>query len=183
MPELPDATRRRFVEQYGLPPYDASQLTQARASAGYFERTVAAGAAPKLASNWIMGELARKLKELRVDAGGSPLSPERLAGLIALVEKDVISQSAAKDVFEKLFSTDRSAEDIVAAESLAQIGDDQVVELVADVLARNAAAVEQYRGGKTATLGFLVGQVMKASGGKANANRVKALLEDALSLR
>src|SRR4029077_14942896 len=160
---LPDATRRRFVEQYALPPYDAAQLTQSRASADYFERTVAAGAPPKLASNWIMGELARKLKELRVDAGASPLLPERLAGLIALVDHGVISQSIAKDVFEKLFSSTRSAEDIVAAEGLAQIDDEEVVALVTGVVARNAGVVEQYRGGKTSTLGFLVGQVMKAS--------------------
>jgi aspartyl-tRNA(Asn)/glutamyl-tRNA(Gln) amidotransferase subunit B len=181
MPELPDAARRRFVDQYALTPYDASQLTQSRASAHYFERVVAAGASPKLACNWIIGELARKLKEQRVDIASSPLSAERLAGLIALVEKGAIGQSIAKEVFEKMFSSDRSAEEIVAAEGLAPIDEGEVIRLVTHVLARNAVAVEQYRGGKTATLGFLVGQVMKASRGKANPARVKELLERAIA--
>jgi aspartyl-tRNA(Asn)/glutamyl-tRNA(Gln) amidotransferase subunit B len=184
MPELPDARRRRFVDQYALPQYDAMQLTQSRASAEYFERAVGAGAAPKLASNWIMGELARKLKELRIDIAESPLTADRLAGLIALVEKRVVSQPIAKEVFEKMFATGQSADQIVATEGLVQIDDEaQIVGLVADVLARNGVAVEQYRAGKTATFGYLVGQVMKAANGKANPTRVKELLEKAMGLQ
>jgi aspartyl-tRNA(Asn)/glutamyl-tRNA(Gln) amidotransferase subunit B len=181
MPELPDARRRRFVEKYALPEYDAAQLTQSRAGADYFEAAVRAGAAAKAASNWIMGELARKLKEQSQDLGSSPLQPERLAGLIALVDRGVISGSMAKDVFEKMFSTGQTADAIVAAEGLAQIDDEsQIVGLVADVLARNADAVAQYRGGKAGTFGFLVGQVMKAAGGKANPRRVNDMLKRAL---
>jgi len=181
MPELPDARRRRFVEAYALPEYDAAQLTQSRAGADYFEAAVRAGAPPKAASNWIMGELARKLKEQNQDLGSSPLGPERLAGLIALVDRGAISGSMAKDVFEKMFGTNQSADAIVVAEGLAQIDDEsQIVGLIADVLARNADAVTQYRGGKTSTFGFLVGQVMKAAGGKANPRRVNEMLKRAL---
>ncbi|MBZ5556810.1 MAG: Asp-tRNA(Asn)/Glu-tRNA(Gln) amidotransferase subunit GatB [Acidobacteriia bacterium] len=181
MPELPDARRRRFVAAFGLPEYDASQLTQSPAVAEYFERTVAAGAPPKQAANWMMGELARALKDAGADAGSSPLGPAQLAGLIALVEKGTISGSIAKGVFETMFATGRSADDIVAAEGLTQISDEsQIAALVADVLATHADAVAQYRAGKTTTFGFLVGQVMKAAGGKANPKRVNDLLKRAL---
>jgi len=182
MPELLDARRRRFVEQYALPEYDAAQLTQSRALADYFEATIAAGAAAKPASNWIMGELVRKLKAIDAKTTPLPLPPERLAGLIALIENGTISGSMAKDVFEKMFATGRAAADIVAAEGLTQISDEsQIVGLIADVLAKNGDAVAQYRAGKTATFGFLVGQVMKAAAGKANPKRVNELLREALS--
>jgi len=181
MPELPEARRDRFVAAHGLPPYDAGQLTQSRALAEYFEASVAAGAPPKLAANWIMGELARTLKERDAGIGASPVTPERLAGLIALVEKGTISGSMAKDVFEKMCATDRTAAAIVEAEGLSQIDDrSQIAALVADVVAKNAEAVAQYRGGKTTAFGFLVGQVMKAAKGKANPKRVNELLQQAL---
>jgi len=181
MPELPDARRRRFVEQYALPEYDAGQLTQSRALADYFESAVAAGAPAKLSSNWIMGELARKLKEEDRGIDASPLTADRLAGLIALVNNGTISGSIAKDVFEKMFASGRAADEIVAAEGLTQIDDEsQIVGLIAGVLSKHADAVAQYRGGKTTTFGFLVGQVMKATSGKANPKRVNELLKRAL---
>ncbi len=181
MPELPDARRRRFVTAFALPEYDARQLTQSLAVAAYFERTVAAGAPPKQAANWMMGELARALKDAGLDAGVSPLAPANLAGLIALVEKGTISGSIAKGVFEKMFATGGSAADIVAAEGLTQISDEsQIAALVAEVLGKHADAAAQYRAGKTTTFGFLVGQVMKAAGGKANPKRVNDLLKRAL---
>ncbi|OLC52296.1 MAG: aspartyl/glutamyl-tRNA amidotransferase subunit B [Acidobacteria bacterium 13_1_40CM_65_14] len=181
MPELPGARRRRFVEQYALPEYDAGQLTQTRALADYFESAVAAGAPAKLSSNWIMGELARKLKEEDRGIDASPLTASRLAELIALVNNGTISGSIAKDVFEKMFASGRTAGEIVAAEGLTQIDDEsQIVGLIADVLSRHADAVAQYRGGKTTTFGFLVGQVMKAAAGKANPKRVNELLRKAL---
>ncbi|MBI3401049.1 MAG: Asp-tRNA(Asn)/Glu-tRNA(Gln) amidotransferase subunit GatB [Acidobacteria bacterium] len=181
MPELPDARRRRFVDSLALPEYDAAQLTQSLAVAEYFERAVAAGAAPKMAANWIMGELARALKDAGADAATSPLAPEQLAGLIALIEKGTISGSIAKSVFEKMFASGRSADEIVASESLTQISDEsQIAALVADVLAKHPDPVAQYRAGKTTTFGFLVGQVMKAAGGKANPKRVNDLLKRAL---
>jgi aspartyl-tRNA(Asn)/glutamyl-tRNA(Gln) amidotransferase subunit B len=181
MPELPDARRRRFVTAFALPEYDAGQLTQSLAVAEYFERTVAAGAPPKQAANWMMGELARALKDAGLDAEASPLAPAALAGLIALIEKGTISGSIAKGVFEKMFAGGRSADDIVAAEGLTQINDEShIASLVADVLGKHADAVAQYRAGKTTTFGFLVGQVMKAAAGKANPKRVNDLLKRAL---
>jgi aspartyl-tRNA(Asn)/glutamyl-tRNA(Gln) amidotransferase subunit B len=181
MPELPEARRRRFVERYGLPEYDAGQLTQSRGLAEYFEAVVAGGAPAKAASNWIMGELARALKERNSDIASSPLAPDRLAGLIALIEKGTISGPMAKDIFEKMFATNQTAAAIVAAEGLAQIEDEsQISGLIADVLDRNTDAVTQYRGGKTSAFGFLVGQVMKAAAGKANPRRVNELLKRAL---
>jgi aspartyl-tRNA(Asn)/glutamyl-tRNA(Gln) amidotransferase subunit B len=181
LPSLPAERRQRFVSEYGLPEYDAGQLTQSRATADFFEATVRAGAPPKGASNWIMGELARALKEGGGDISAPPVSPERLAGLLALVEKGTISGAMAKGVFETMLTSDRTAEAIVAAEGLAQIDDEErIVGLIADVLSRNADAVAQYQAGKTTAFGFLVGQVMKATAGKANPRRVNELLKKAL---
>ena len=183
MPELPDARRRRLVETFGLPEYDAGQLTQSRALAGYFEAVVRAGAPAKAASNWIMGELARALKERGADVAASPLDPGRLAGLIALVEQGTISGSMAKRVFETMFASTQTAAAIVEAEGLAQIDDEaQMVALIAEVVAANAGPVADYRGGKTSALGFLVGKVMKAAAGKANPKRVNELLKRALDI-
>jgi len=171
MPELPDARRRRFVDRYALPEYDAAQLTQSREVSDYFEAAVAAGASPKVAGNWI------------INIAGSSLPIERLTGLLALVEKNVISGSIAKTVFDTMIASGRTAEEIVAAEDLAQIDDEgQIARLVAEVLANNASAVAQYRGGKSNAFGFLVGQVMKAAGGKANPKRVNELLKRVLDM-
>jgi aspartyl-tRNA(Asn)/glutamyl-tRNA(Gln) amidotransferase subunit B len=184
MPELPDARRQRFIAAHGLPAYDAAQLTQSRPLADFFEATVASGAAPKSASNWLMGELARALNEAGADITDSPVPPARLAALLQLVEKGVISGAIAKGVFETMFRTGREPEEIVRAEGLTQIDDESQIEvLVADVLARNDDAVAQYRAGKTSTFGFLVGQVMKAGGGKANPRRVNELLKRKLEDR
>jgi aspartyl-tRNA(Asn)/glutamyl-tRNA(Gln) amidotransferase subunit B len=169
MPELPETRRRRFVQQYALSEYDAAQLTQSRELADYFEATVAAGAPPKITGNWI------------INIAGSVLPVERFAGLLALVEKGTISGSTAKGVFETMAASGRSADAIVAAEGLAQIDDEsQIVALIAGVVAKHADAVAQYRSGKTTTFGFLVGQVMKAAGGKANPKHVNQLLKRAL---
>jgi aspartyl-tRNA(Asn)/glutamyl-tRNA(Gln) amidotransferase subunit B len=181
MPELPDARRRRLVEAFGLPDYDAGQLTQSRSLTDYFEAVVRAGAPAKAASNWIMGELARVLKEHGADIASSPLTAERLAGLIALIEKGTISGSMAKGVFENMYALNQTADAIVAAEGLAQIDDEpQIVALIANVLAANSGPVADYRGGKTSAFGFLVGKVMKAAAGKANPKRVNELLKRAL---
>jgi aspartyl-tRNA(Asn)/glutamyl-tRNA(Gln) amidotransferase subunit B len=181
MPELPDARRARFVEAYGLPLYDAAQLTQARATSEYFEAAVRAGAAPKAVSNWMMGELARALKGSDRDLSESPVSPDRLAGLLELVERGTISGAIAKGVFERMFATGRTADEIVRSEGLTQIDDDAAIRgVVEDTLRANADAVTQYRAGKATTFGFLVGQVMRATGGKANPRRVNDLLKKAL---
>jgi len=181
MPELPEARRARFIAQHALPEYDAGQLTESRALADYFEDVVRAGAPAKAASNWIMGELARVLKDRGTDITVPPVPAAALAGLIALVEQGRISGSLAKHVFDTMVASGRTADDIVQAEGLAQIDDEpRLVALIGDVLAAHPGPVAQYREGKTAAFGFLVGQVMKASAGKANPTRVNALLRRAL---
>jgi aspartyl-tRNA(Asn)/glutamyl-tRNA(Gln) amidotransferase subunit B len=178
LPELPDARRRRFVTQYAIPEYDAGILTQSPAISAYFEVTAAAAGNAKAASNWIMGELTRKMNELGVGIESVPLTPEALAGLIRLVDSGRITGPIAKDVFEKMFASGRSADTIVADEGLASIDDEAAVEqAVREVLAGHEAAVAQYRAGKQQTFGFLVGQVMKATKGKARPALVNTLLK------
>ena len=177
MVELPEARRRRFIAAYGLPEYDASVLTQSAALADYYEQVAAAAGNPKAASNWVMGELLRTLNDRGEAIDDVPLAPRALAGLIALIDKGVISGSIAKDVFAKMYDSGRTAEDVVATDGLAQIGDESaLLSIVRDVLGRHADAAAQYRAGKTATFGFLVGQVMKASSGKGNPKLVNELL-------
>ncbi|MGH9328946.1 MAG: Asp-tRNA(Asn)/Glu-tRNA(Gln) amidotransferase subunit GatB, partial [Vicinamibacterales bacterium] len=178
LPELPDARKARLAAAYALPEADAGYLSQSAALARYFENAAAASGDPRLAANWIMGELARKLKETDTPIEGSRLSPAALAGLIRLVARGAISGPTAKEVFEKMYDTGRAAEDIVSAEGLGRIDDAAALEALArDAVAKNPSAVEQYRAGRTATLGFLVGQVMKATGGKANPGLVNELLK------
>jgi len=177
MPELPQARSQRFVAQYAIPAYDAGVLTQSSALADYFEAT-AARVNPKAASNWIMGELLRTMKERGQEIEQVPLTPTALAGLIAAIEKGTISNSVGKDVFAKMYDTGRSADEIVATEGLAQIGDEGALKVVIEeVMRTNADAVAQYRAGKQQTFGFLVGQVMKGSRGKANPKLASDLLK------
>jgi len=177
MPELPDARRRRFVAHYGLPEYDAALLTQSPALADYFEHTARAAGNAKSASNWIMGELTRKMNELGVGVDRAPLAPDALAGLIKLADSGTISGPIAKDVFEKMCATGRAARDIVESEGLARIDDEAALEAaIRDVLAKNEAAIAQFRAGKHQTFGFLVGQVMKATRGQANAAVAQAAI-------
>jgi aspartyl-tRNA(Asn)/glutamyl-tRNA(Gln) amidotransferase subunit B len=177
MPELPDARRKRFVAAYGLPEYDAGVLTQTADLADYFERVARASGSAKAASNWVMGELLRLLKAHDQAVGDAPMRPEALAGLIRLVQQGTISSSIAKEVFATMYASGRSADEIVQAEGLAQIGDEAaLVALVREVIAANADAVAQYRAGRQQTFGFLVGQVMKGSRGKANPTLAGELL-------
>jgi aspartyl-tRNA(Asn)/glutamyl-tRNA(Gln) amidotransferase subunit B len=181
LPELPDARRRRLVEQYAIPDYDARILTQSAALAVYFEATAARCKNAKAASNWIMGELTRKMNEDGTDITEVPLTAERLAGLIRLVDSGTISGPIAKEVFEKMYGSGQSASDIVEREGLARIDDEAAVATaVRAVLEANAGPVAQYRAGKQQTFGFLVGQVMKATKGKANPALVNGLLKKML---
>jgi aspartyl-tRNA(Asn)/glutamyl-tRNA(Gln) amidotransferase subunit B len=182
MPELPEARRRRLVAQYAIPEYDAGVLTDSAGLADYFEAVAAAAGNAKAASNWVMGELLRMLKERGHEIGNQPLQPDRLAGLIVLIDKGTISSSIAKDVFAKMYDSGRSADEIVKAEGLAQIGDESaLLDIIRGVIAANADAVAQYRAGKTQTFGFLVGQVMKGSKGQANPKLASDLLKKELS--
>ena len=182
LPELPDARRRRFVETYHLPEYDAGVLTQSMALADYFERTAAAAGNPKAASNWVMVELSRKVNEAKVSIEEAPLPPERLGALIKMIDGGAITGPVAKDVFEKMWSSGRSAQEIVEAEGLGRIDDPAAIDaIVRTVLTSHAAIVADYRAGKTKTFGFLVGQVMKATAGKADPPRVNESLRRVLA--
>jgi aspartyl-tRNA(Asn)/glutamyl-tRNA(Gln) amidotransferase subunit B len=181
LPELPAEKRRRFVAEYGLPDYDAGVLTLARDVADYYETVARAGGAAKAASNWVMNDVLRKLNE-----DGRPLvecrvKPEGLAELIKLIEAGTVSGKIAKDVFEKMWAGGESAGAIVERDGLIQVSDEGAIEAaVASVLARSQEQVARYKKGKTGTLGWFVGQVMKETGGKANPQIVNTLLKKAL---
>jgi aspartyl-tRNA(Asn)/glutamyl-tRNA(Gln) amidotransferase subunit B len=181
LPELPEERKWRFVEDYKLPEYDVALLTQSVDLADYFEQVAQASGYAKASSNWIMGEVARKMKELGVKIGEIRIRPEALAGLIKLVESETISGSAAKLVFNQMYESGKSAEQIVKAEGLSQIDDeDQISSLVSEAIASHTQVVSSYRAGKTGVLGFLVGQVMRKTKGKANPKLVNRLVKCAL---
>ena len=181
MPELPTRKRARFMESYGLSPYDADVLTASRGIAEYYERAAAAAGEPKTAANWVMGDLMGALNAEGKEITDSPVAPERLGELVALIRNGQISGKIAKEVFVKMFSTGESAAAIVEREGLRQISDTGALERIVDqVLQQNTKQVEQYKSGKATVLGFLVGQVMKASRGQANPGVVNDLLKNKL---
>ncbi len=176
LPELPEARKHRLIREYDLPEYDAGVLTQSAPLADYFEAT-AQHAPARAASNWILGEVLRKLKETGTPIEQARITAPQLAGLIALVDRGAISGSAAKDVFQKMYESGRTAEDIVAADGLSQISDaGALLATVQGVLGANAETVAQYRAGRTKAFGFLVGQVMKATRGQGNPQVINELL-------
>jgi aspartyl-tRNA(Asn)/glutamyl-tRNA(Gln) amidotransferase subunit B len=183
LPELPAPKRRRFVSEYGLPEYDAGVLTLAPEVADYFEEVARASGNPKAASNWVMTEVLRKLK-LRDEErplGACPVTPARLGELIALVDAGTVTGTTAKSVFETMWSTGQAPGAIVDREGLRQVSDEgAILSAVAEVIAQSPEQVATYRKGKTSTLGWFVGQVMRRTGGKANPQLVNALLRKAL---
>jgi len=191
LPELPRAWRQRAVAQYGLPAYDAEVLTQSRALVDYYEAALrewapASGAGadrPKVLSNWIMSELLRVLPgddERAIQS--SPIPPRHLVGLLGLIENSTISGKIAKDVFQKMFDSGQDAATIVERDGLTQVADEGALgQVIESVMAANPKAIEDYRRGKKEAKGALVGQVMKATRGKANPALVNRLLEDKLS--
>jgi aspartyl-tRNA(Asn)/glutamyl-tRNA(Gln) amidotransferase subunit B len=181
LPELPAERRRRFASEYALPPYDASVLTQERQVADYFEAVARASGNPKAASNWVMTEVLRKLKESDKPLALSPVGPEALAGLVRLIDAGTISGKTAKDVFERMWTTGEEARSIVEREGLTQLSDDSaLLGAVNEVVAASPDQAASYRGGKEAALGWFVGQVMRRTGGRANPQRVGDLLRKAL---
>lgn len=195
LPELPASRRRRFIEEYGLPEYDAGLITESKAMAEFFE-TAARGYAqvdgkepkadskadPKAVANWVMGEFTRLLKANNLDVEQSPISPAHLAGMLRLMDEGVISGKIAKTVFEDMFATGKDAKAIVQEKGLIQITDTSAIEaVVAEVIAANPKSVEDFRAGKEKAIGFLVGQVMKETRGKANPGLVNELLRKKLS--
>ncbi|MDP4994086.1 MAG: Asp-tRNA(Asn)/Glu-tRNA(Gln) amidotransferase subunit GatB, partial [Burkholderiaceae bacterium] len=180
MAELPRVMAQRFVQDYGLPEYDATTLTQSQAMAAYFEATAKASGQAKLASNWIMGEVARRLNTSDGHFADLPVTSEQLAMLITRIVDNTISNNAAKQVFDALWQGDVDADvdAIIEAKGLKQMSDSGALEAIVDeVLAANADNIAQYRAGKDKAFNALVGQVMKASKGKANPAQANALLK------
>jgi aspartyl-tRNA(Asn)/glutamyl-tRNA(Gln) amidotransferase subunit B len=175
MPELPSDKRKRFIESYGLREYDAQVLTATRAISDYFETVAATAGDPRTAANWVTGDLMGALKGR--DISEAPVPAERLGELVALIAKGEISGKLAKDIFAKMIETGDSARAIIDREGLRQISDTGALEKIIDeVIAASPKQVEQYKSGKTAVLGYLVGQVMKVSKGQANPAAVNDLL-------
>ena len=178
MAELPRVMAERFVGDYGLPEYDATTLTQSQAMAAYFEATAKASGQAKLASNWIMGEVARRLNQDDIDFDAIPVTSAQLAALIGRIVDNTISNNAAKQVFDALWQGEREVDAIIEAKGLKQMNDTGALESIIDeVLAGNADNIAQYKAGKDRAFNALVGQVMKASKGKANPAQVNALLK------
>jgi aspartyl-tRNA(Asn)/glutamyl-tRNA(Gln) amidotransferase subunit B len=181
LPELPAERRRRFASEYALPGYDSGVLTQERDLADYFEAAARESGNAKGVSNWVMTEVLRKLKDDGRAPADSPVSPAALAGLVRLVDSGTISGRTAKDVFERMWATGEESAAIVEREGLEQLSDEAILEaVVAEVVAQAPGQAASYRGGKTAALGWFVGQVMKRTGGRANPRRVNELLLRAL---
>ena len=182
MPELPRAMATRFVADYGLPEYDASQLTLSREVAAYFEDTARASGQPKLSSNWVMGELSRRLNADEKDVTQSPVGSGQLAKLIQRIADGTISNAAGRQVFEALWTGESADVDAtIEAKGLKQMNDTGALEQIIDeVIAANPGNVEQYKAGKDKAFNALVGQVMKASKGKANPGQVNQLLKQKL---
>ncbi len=182
LPELPDAKRSRFVDQYGLTGDDAAQLTADRAMADYFEAAAATTQGDaKTVANWMIGDLSARLNEANMDIGASPVTPAMLAGLIDRIHDHTISGKIAKDVFRAMWDGQGNADAIIEQKGLKQITDSGAIEqLIDDILARSPEQVEQYRGGQQKVFGYFVGQVMKASQGKANPKLVNDILRKKL---
>jgi aspartyl-tRNA(Asn)/glutamyl-tRNA(Gln) amidotransferase subunit B len=185
LPELPDARRARFAAKLGLPHYDAEVLTARRDVADYFEAVVATHANAKAASNWVMGDILRLVRERKLDDAPVitdwPVAAAHLGELIALIDEGAISGKIAKAVFEEMLASGEAPRAIVARKGLTQVSDEgPIVAAIDEVLAANAPKVEEYRGGKDKLFGFFVGQVMKATGGKANPGLVNKLLAERL---
>jgi aspartyl-tRNA(Asn)/glutamyl-tRNA(Gln) amidotransferase subunit B len=181
MPELPAARRTRFIESYGLREYDAEVLTSTRAAGDYFENVASVSGDPRAAANWVMGDLAGLLKEAGKEIAESPVSAENLGELVGLIAQSKISGKLAKEIFPKMFATSEAPLTIMDREGLAQISDEGALgKIIDEVIAANPKQVEQYRGGKPTVLGFLVGQVMKASRGQADPGVVNRMLKEKL---
>ena len=181
LPELPQDRRDRFVNEYGLREYDAHVLTLTRATGDYFEEAVKASGDGRATANWVVGDLMGLLKAAGRDVTESPVSANNLGELVALINKGELTGKLAKEILPKMFESGEPARTIMEREGLKQISDTGALEtIINEVLAANPKQVDQYKGGKTAVIGFLVGQVMKASRGQANPGVVNELLRSKL---
>jgi aspartyl-tRNA(Asn)/glutamyl-tRNA(Gln) amidotransferase subunit B len=182
LPELPDARKARFVSEHGLSEYDAGVLTASRELADYFEAVVtAAGGHGKLCANWVMGELSGALNRSDRDITDSPVVAAALGAMLQRIEDGTISGKLAKQVFEAMWNGEGSADEVIEQQGLKQISDASAIEgIIREVLENNPKQIEQYRGGQEKLIGFFVGQVMKATQGKANPKQVNELLRKML---
>ncbi|WP_409296690.1 Asp-tRNA(Asn)/Glu-tRNA(Gln) amidotransferase subunit GatB [Peribacillus sp. SCS-26] len=184
IPELPDERKKRYTEEYNLPAYDAAVLTVTKETADFFEASIAAGADAKQASNWIMGELSAYLNAEGIELHNTKLTPESLAGLIKLIGDGTISTKIAKQVFKELIEKGGSAEAIVKEKGLVQISDEGTLRtIINEALDNNPQSIEDFKGGKQKAVGFLVGQIMKATKGQANPPLVNKLLMEEIQKR
>lgn len=184
IPELPDARKERYVVELGLPAYDAAVLTLAKSMSDFFEATVEAGADPKLSANWLMGDVSAYLNSTQKEIDETPLEPKELAAMIKLIEKGTISSKIAKKVFRELIEKGGSAEEIVKAKGLVQISDEgELLRMVTETLDANPQSIEDFKNGKDRAIGFLVGQIMKATKGQANPPLLNKLLLQEIAKR
>ena len=182
LPELPLEKRERFIRDYEIPAYDAGVLTSSRVLADYFEDVARLSGKPKAASNWVMGDILRFLNEEKRDMKECPILPQSLAEMIQLIEDGTISGKMAKDIIEEMYRTGKPPKTIIEEKGMIQITDEAAItKTIAEVLAANTAQVEQYRGGKEKLFGYFVGQVMKATQGKANPQLINELLKKMLA--
>jgi len=181
LPELPDQKKERFVAQYGLSMYDAGVLTATRELAHYFEQVTDVCKSPKLAANWVMGDLSGLLNKNNLDVTHSPVSAIMLGGMVARIVDNTISGKIAKTVFEAMWAGEGDADAVIKAKGLVQVTDTGAIEkIIDDVMAANPEQLAQFRSGKDKLFGFFVGQVMKASQGKANPAQLNELLQKKL---
>jgi aspartyl-tRNA(Asn)/glutamyl-tRNA(Gln) amidotransferase subunit B len=182
MSELPSVRSRRFIDEYALPEYDVGVLTASKGMADYFEACVKLfNGQPKTLSNWITGPVLHQLNINNASIEDLPVAPDRLVGLLELVENGTVSLKAAKDLFPELYASEKSAQQLIQEKGLTQVSDEGALDkIIEDVLAKNPTQVAQFKEGKQQVLGFLVGQVMKASSGKANPGKVNELLKKRL---
>ena len=179
---MPHVKKERYIKEYDLPEYDASILTLSKDTANYFEQAAKLCGSPKAVSNWIMGDFAKMLNEAEITISESKVKAEGLAKLITLIEKGTISSKIAKTVFEEMFNSGDDPESIVKNKGLVQISDEgEIRKCVEDILKNNPQSIADYKAGKDRALGYLVGQVMKASKGKANPGIVNKLLIEMLN--
>jgi len=181
LPELPEARRQRFLQDYSLTDYDSAQLTSSRVLADYFEQVAKACGEPKLAANWVLSELLYLLKEANKEITESPISAQALAELLAAIAEGTISGKMGKEILVEMFASGKTARQIIAEQGLEQIQDtEKIADVARQIIAANPKQAEQYRKGKTATLGWFVGQMMKATHGQANPQRVQEVLKKEL---
>jgi aspartyl-tRNA(Asn)/glutamyl-tRNA(Gln) amidotransferase subunit B len=181
LPELPEARRQRFLRDYSLTDYDAAQLTSSRVLADYFEQVAKACGEPKLAANWVLSELLYLLKEANKEITESPISAQALAELLAAIAEGTISGKMGKEILVEMFASGKTARQIIAEQGLEQIQDtEKIADVARQIIAANPKQAEQYRKGKTATLGWFVGQMMKATHGQANPQLVQEVLKKEL---